>query len=146
MADVEVTRERVVLKRKVTLVNGVSIIVGSIIGSGVFVSPGGVLQSAGTPGAALIIWALCGVFCLLGALCFGELGTMLPAAGGEYAYILQAFGSVPAFITLWVNVVVIRPATQAVVALTFAEYTLALSFPTCPPPRLAVVVLAAGAL
>ncbi|KAK8730880.1 hypothetical protein OTU49_007675, partial [Cherax quadricarinatus] len=113
---------RVVLRRKVTLINGVSIIVGSIIGSGVFVSPGGVLHYAGSPAAALYVWTICGVFCTIGAHCFSELGTMLPAAGGEYAYILYAFGGLPAFLTLWVNVLVIRPAAQAVVSLTFAEY------------------------
>lgn len=61
---------QVVLKRKLTLLHGISIIVGSIIGSGVFVSPGGVLQFAGSAGAALVIWAFCGAFCIMGALCF----------------------------------------------------------------------------
>lgn len=146
MAGHESDGDKVVLKRKVTLLNGISIIVGSIIGSGVFVSPGGVLAYAGSPGAALVLWGVCGVFCTIGALCFSELGTMLPAAGGEYAYILAAFGGLPAFLTLWVNVLVIRPATQAVVALTFAEYALALTFPSCDPPRAAVTLLAAAAL
>lgn len=138
--------EEIVLKRKVTLIGGIALIVGSIIGSGVFVSPGGVLAYAGSPGAALLIWAVCGAFCIIGALCFSELGTMLPAAGGEYTYIFTAFGGLPAFLTLWVNVVVIRPATQAVVSLTFAEYALALSFPDCNPPKMAVTLLAAVAL
>lgn len=71
---------------------------------------------------------------------------MLPAAGGEYAYILYAFGGLPAFLTLWVNVLVIRPAAQAVVSLTFAEYALSLTFPHCDPPRVAVTILAAAAL
>ncbi|XP_066940607.1 large neutral amino acids transporter small subunit 1-like [Macrobrachium rosenbergii] len=137
---------RIVLKRKVTLINGVALIVGSIIGSGVFVSPGGVLFFAGSPAAALFVWTICGLFCIVGALCFSELGTMLPAAGGEYAYILRAFGGLPAFLTLWVNVVVIRPATQAVVSLTFAEYALALTFPSTDPPKMAVTLLAAMAL
>ena len=60
----------IVLQRKITLLGGVAIIVGSIIGSGVFVSPGGVLKYAGSPGAALILWGLCGVLCIIGALCF----------------------------------------------------------------------------
>ncbi|XP_045108221.1 large neutral amino acids transporter small subunit 1-like [Portunus trituberculatus] len=135
------------LKRKVTLLHGVSIIVGSIIGSGIFVSPGGVLAYAGTPLAALLVWMGCGIFCTLGALAFAELGTMLPSTGGEYSYIHAAFGGLPAFLTLWVNVMLIRPAAQAVVALTFAEYTLALAFPSdCPAPRVAVVLLASCAL
>ncbi|KAK8379520.1 hypothetical protein O3P69_019447 [Scylla paramamosain] len=135
------------LKRKVTLLHGVSIIVGSIIGSGIFVSPGGVLGYAGSPLAALLVWAGCGIFCTVGALAFAELGTMLPSTGGEYSYIHTAFGGLPAFLTLWVNVVLIRPATQAVVALTFAEYSLALAFPApCHAPRLAVFLLASCGL
>lgn len=58
------------LKRRITLTSGISIIVGSIIGSGVFVSPGEVLQQAGSPTAALIVWALSGALCTVGALCF----------------------------------------------------------------------------
>ncbi|KAF2354950.1 Amino acid/polyamine transporter I [Trinorchestia longiramus] len=131
------------LERKITLLNGISIIVGSIIGSGVFVSPGGVLKYAGSPAAALVVWTLSGVLCTIGALCFSELGTLLPASGGEYTYVLQAFGGLPAFTTLWVNVVLIRPAAQAVVALACAEYSLALLFPHCAPPHPAVVLLAA---
>ena len=62
--------EGVGLRRRITLLNAVCVIVGSIIGSGVFVSPGGVLAHAGSPGAALVIWTLCGLFCIAGALCF----------------------------------------------------------------------------
>ena len=58
------------LKRQITLLNGVSIIVGSIIGSGVFVSPGGVLVEVGSPIVALLIWAASGIICTIGALCF----------------------------------------------------------------------------
>ena len=77
-----------------------------------------------------------------------ELGTMLPEAGGEYAYILTAFGELPAFLTLWMNVVIIRPAAQAVVALAFAEYALAPFIPECQeePPRSAIMLLAATGL
>ena len=71
---------------------------------------------------------------------------MLPEAGGEYTYILTAFGEFPAFLILWMNVVVIRPAAQAVVALAFSEYALALSFPECDPPKIAVMILAATGL
>ncbi|XP_076032737.1 juvenile hormone Inducible-21 [Oratosquilla oratoria] len=138
--------QEVGLKRRITLTGGVAIIVGSIIGSGIFVSPGGVLGYAGSPLAALLVWAICGIFCTFGALCFSELGTTITAAGGEYAYILAAFGDLPAFLTLWVNVVLIRPASQAVVALTFAEYAVALLFPTCAPPKSVLVLLAASAL
>ncbi|CAL4098302.1 unnamed protein product, partial [Meganyctiphanes norvegica] len=122
----------------ITLLSGVTIIVGSIIGSGIFVSPGGVIHYAGSGGAALIIWALCGLFCILGALCFSELGCMMPEAGGEYKYIMEAFGGLPAFLTLWVNVLMIRPAAQAIIALTFAEYALSPFFPGCEPPKVPV--------
>ncbi|XP_063440082.1 large neutral amino acids transporter small subunit 2-like [Mytilus trossulus] len=134
---------KVELKRTITLFNGVAIIVGSIVGSGIFVSPKGVLAEAGSFGAALVIWIMCGFLSLIGALCYAELGTTITRSGGDYAYILDAFGPCLAFLQLWVNLIIIRPTAQAVVSLTFAYYVLQPGFETCDPPKIAVRFLAA---
>lgn len=134
------------LKKNLGLHNGVSIIVGIIIGSGIFVSPKGVLLEVGSVGGAILIWTLCGLISLIGAMCYAELGTAIPKSGADYAYIFEAFGPMPAFLFLWVALLVVIPTGNAITALTFAFYILQPFFPTCDPPDVAVRLLAALAI
>ncbi|KAK2166211.1 hypothetical protein NP493_1331g00000 [Ridgeia piscesae] len=131
------------LKPKITLLNGVTMIIGSVIGSGIFVSPSGVQKHVGSVGVSLIVWLSCGLFSIIGAHCYAELGTLIVKSGADYAYIYEAFGPFMAFLRLWVEVMVVRPCSQAIVALTFATYIIDPIFPDCPKPEIATRLLAA---
>ncbi|KAG7208652.1 hypothetical protein KM043_014857 [Ampulex compressa] len=131
------------LKKELGLLDGVAIIVGIIVGAGIFVSPKGVLKNSGSVGQALIVWIFSGILSLIGALCYAELGTMIPKSGGDYAYISDAFGPLPAFLYLWVALFILVPTGNAITALTFAQYILQPAWAGCEPPYEAVRLLAA---
>lgn len=140
----EVKIETVVeLKKQITLSQSVAIIVGIIIGSGIFVSPVGILSNVKSVGMSCVMWAVCGVFSGLCALCYAELGACIPQSGGEYIYIKRAFGDFPAFLCLWINFIIICPVGIAASSLIFSTYILQPIFPDCEPPSSALRLLSA---
>ncbi|XP_077433182.1 b(0,+)-type amino acid transporter 1 [Vanacampus margaritifer] len=134
------------LKRDVGIIGAISFIAGTMIGSGIFISPQYVISTIGSPGASLIIWASCGLIAMLGGLCYAELGTVIPESGGEYIYMLRTSGRVVAFMFVFSFITVMRPASATGIALSFAEYAVAPFYTGCAPPQLVVKCTAAGAI
>lgn len=133
------------LTRTLRLGDLVLVVIGTVIGSGIWVVPGAVLRaSGGDPGVALLVWLLGGVFSLLGALTFAELGGMLPEAGGSYVYVREAFGPLPAFLLGWTLFLAIGSGSIATLAVAFGNYAAEL-VPVGPVTRrlLALGVIAA---
>src|SRR4029077_1711469 len=85
-------------RRDLTLTHATSLVVGIIIGTGVFLKTASIAQAVGTPTLVLAAWVVAGVVAMLGALCFAELGALLPHAGGEYVYLRTAYGEIPGFL------------------------------------------------
>ncbi|XP_066445271.1 b(0,+)-type amino acid transporter 1-like [Eleutherodactylus coqui] len=134
---------KVHLKRQLGLISAVSMIAGTMIGSGIFMSPQWVLYHMGSPGSSLLIWAACGLLAMLGALSYAELGTVITESGGDYIYILRNVGSLPAFLLAYTSVIVVRPAGIAGISLSFAEYVVAAFYPGCPSPQAVIKCTAA---
>src|SRR5687767_15535166 len=95
------------LRRTLSLRDLIFIVVGTVIGSGIFLTPGGVVRAAGSGGMALLAWTIGGVLSLLGALTFAELGASRPQSGGMYVYLRDAFGPLLAFLFGWTMFLVI---------------------------------------
>ncbi len=108
--------------RRIGLFSATMLVIGGIIGSGIFLNPAIVAQRVGTPGLTVGSWVLGGVIALLGAFCFAELGAQRPRVGGGYAYLREAFGPLPAFLYGWALLLVIATGATAAVAVTFARY------------------------
>ncbi|CAF4707970.1 unnamed protein product [Rotaria sp. Silwood1] len=156
--------EEVALKRHLGLFSGVCFIVGIIIGSGIFISPQGVLKGTHSVGLCLIVWAACGLLALLGALCYAEIGTVIPRNGAEVASgifevllmnhliwiyspigigsVHERTGDILAYLFNWTNASILRPASVAVLAITFSRYFLLGIMDDCGPPSELVKILA----
>ncbi|KAM3595347.1 uncharacterized protein V6R79_022064 [Siganus canaliculatus] len=138
--------KKLTMKREIGLIGAISIISGTIIGSGIFMSPQFLLGYVGSPGASLVIWAFAGVLSIFAALCYAELGTIIPESGGEFIYILRIYGSCPAFFAAFTSVLLIRPFSHVAKALTISEYVAAPFYNDCDPPQLVLKCGAAAAI
>ncbi|KAK2539648.1 cystine/glutamate transporter [Columba guinea] len=130
--------EAVFLRKKITLLRAFSLLIGSMVGSGIFISPKGVLKNSGSVGFSLVVWFTCGLLSMFGALSYAELGTRITKSGGHYIYILETLGPLPSFLFLWAEFFAIRPANSAVVSLAFGRYMLEPFFAPCAIPVPAV--------
>ena len=117
-------QEPTTLKRDIGLVSAVVVVIANMVGSGIFTTSGFIITELGSAPCLMACWLVGGLFALAGALCYGELGAMLPRAGGEYAYLHYAFGPMPAFLSGWVSLVVGFSAPIAAAAIAFATYFL----------------------
>ena len=86
------------LRRALTLTDAIALVVGGVIGTGVFLKTAVMTQQLGSPTLVLLAWLAAGLLSLAGALAYAELGAMLPQAGGEYVYLGKAYGDAPAFL------------------------------------------------
>ncbi len=111
------------LDRTLGFTDLVLIVIGTVIGSGIFIVPATVLaQSDGAVGTAMLVWLVAGILSLLGALTYGELGAANPDAGGLYVYIRDSFGPLPAFLYGWTTFFVISSGSVATLAVAFTGY------------------------
>ncbi|KAL3422621.1 amino acid transporter [Phlyctema vagabunda] len=108
--------------KTLTYLNGLSLIVGIIIGSGIFSSPSQVNTNAGSPGASLIVWAIAGVLAWTGAASYAELGGAIPLNGGAQVYLSKIFGEVFGFLFTWSAVMVLKPGSTAIISIIMGEY------------------------
>ncbi|MDQ8145589.1 MAG: amino acid permease [Gemmatimonadota bacterium] len=131
-------------ERRLGLPSATLLVVGGIIGSGVFLNPAVVAQRVGTAPLTLLAWGLGAGIAILGAFIFAELGARLPAVGGGYAYLREAFGPLPAFLYGWALLLAIASGAIAAVAVTCASYLALLVGLPAPLVRPLALLLIAG--
>src|SRR3954452_10806478 len=122
MSEAEMVGEERTLPRVLGPVQALCVVVGSVIGSGVFIVPAEVARELQAMGPIIAVWIVAGMFSAAGALTLAELGAMLPRAGGPYVYLREAYGPLPAFLFGWTEFLVGRAGSVATLASAFALY------------------------
>ncbi|KAL7957383.1 amino acid transporter [Trichoderma compactum] len=108
--------------KTLTYLNGLSLIIGLIIGSGIFSSPSQVSARLGSPGAALIVWVVAGILAWTGGASYAELGGAIPLNGGSQVYLAKTFSELAGFLFSWVALLVLKPGSAAIIAIIMGEY------------------------
>ena len=132
-------------RQSLSLFDSVCIVVGIIVGAGIFETAPAIARGASSWTMLLLLWAIGGVLSLAGALCYAELATTYPEEGGDYVYLNRAFGPWAGFLFAWSQVLIVRPGSIASMAFPFAHYTHAVMSPSaCPAGGFTQPLLAAG--
>jgi amino acid transporter len=136
------------VRAQLGLWDAVSIIIGIVVGTGIYETPPLIYQNVSGPKAAMGVWALAGLLCLIGALCYAELASTYPRAGGDYVYLSRAYAPWVGFLFGWAHLAVILTASIGMMAYVFADYAVRVWQPFGEGPQssfmyaaLAVVVL-----
>lgn len=126
LSSVESTDNTRKLQRHLGFWDGTCILITIIIGSGIFSSPGETLDRSGSPMGALVAWTISGVLVITAALCYAELGAIMPSSGGDYEYLLKVYGKSTAFSFAWFYFWIAKTGGQAIISTVFGNYIIKL--------------------
>ncbi len=122
-SEVDRPEEGSQFKRELKLLDSTMIVIGSMIGSGVFIVSADMARTLGSPGYLILTWLITGALTVIGALSYGELAGMMPHVGGLYAYLKESYNPLLGFLYGWTSFLVIQTGTIAAVAVAFAKFT-----------------------
>jgi basic amino acid/polyamine antiporter, APA family len=111
------------LKKRVNLFDGISMVAGGMIGSGIFIVSADIARSVGSPGWLMVVWIITGVITIIGALSYGELAAMMPSVGGQYIYLRESYHPLIGFLFGWTTFLVIQCGSIAAVCVGFAKFS-----------------------
>ena len=124
VADVTVKNKQTT-KNQIGYLAATSYVISNVIGSGIFITPTSILRMTNSVGLSLIVWVLCAVISMLGALSYIELGTSIPISGSDFAYVCYVKWYPVSFVFMWISTLMTFPASAAIEAETFGSYLVA---------------------
>jgi len=116
-------QENHLLKKRVNLFDGISLVAGAMIGSGIFIVSADIARTVGSPGWLMVVWIITGLITIIGAISYGELASMMPHVGGQYVYLKEAYHPLLGFLFGWTTFLVIQCGSIAAVAVAFAKFS-----------------------
>jgi len=115
--------EEHLLKKRVNLFDGVAMVAGGMIGSGIFIVSADIARTVGSPGWLMVVWLITGIITIIGALSYGELAAMMPSVGGQYVYLRESYHPLIGFLFGWTTFLVIQCGSIAAVCVGFAKFS-----------------------
>lgn len=116
------TDNRDKMKKNITVLRGIALVVGTVIGTGIFITPNSITRRVEAPATSILVWAAGGVMAAVGGLVCCELGTMIPVSGAEVAYLRKIYGPLPGFLSVWLLHFLLGGMRRAIGVLGFSKY------------------------